>query len=180
MKHFLPHSALKSLYYSIIHCHFTYCISVWGNSSSSEKLFKLQKRAVRIINKSNFRSHTDPLFKADLILKLNDLYQLFSSLFMFDYKYGNLPQSFRNFFNVPNDQNRQTRQLNNIYTNIPRTNFSAASPFHSIPNVWNNLRNPLKEHTKRNKLIKSLKEEYFNRYLINVTCENPRCTQCNK
>ena len=132
VKNILPKSAIKNLYYSLIHCHFNYCLPIWGNSPSSSKLFKLQKRALRIINKTSYRSHTDPLFKSTNILKLIDLYKLSSSLLIFGYKHNKLPVSFTNYFSQPN---RPTRQFNDIYTHTPRTTFSAMTPFHSIPKI---------------------------------------------
>ena len=51
VKNLLPHTALKSLYYTLIHSHMTYGIHAWGNASSIAKLFVLQKHAIRIINK---------------------------------------------------------------------------------------------------------------------------------
>ena len=176
VKNVLPHSALRNLYYALIHCHFNYCIPIWGNSPSLEKLFKLQKRAVRIINKTSYRAHTDPLFKADNILKLTDLYKLSSSLLIFDYKHDRLPISFNNYFSYPN---RHTRQFLDVHTNVPRTDFSAMSPFHSIPKHWNNLLNNVKDITSRPLFINSLKNDFIDNYLDIVFCDNPRCTQCH-
>ena len=62
----------------------TYGIQAWGNSTSITKLGVLQKRVIRIINKNIYRSHTDPIFKSESILKISDLYKLHVSLFMFD------------------------------------------------------------------------------------------------
>ena len=45
----------------------------------------LQKRAVRIINNKRYRSHTDPIFKSENILKIADIHKLHVSLFMYDY-----------------------------------------------------------------------------------------------
>ena len=50
MKHFLPHNALKTLYYTLIQSHLTYGIQAWGHRNTVKKLQTLQKRAVRIIN----------------------------------------------------------------------------------------------------------------------------------
>ena len=36
----------------------------------------LQKRAIRIISRSKYNSHTEPLFKALCLLKLEDIYQM--------------------------------------------------------------------------------------------------------
>ena len=59
VKHILPHTALKTLYYTPIHSHLTYGIQAWGNASNINKLMILQKRAVRILNKSGYRDHTN-------------------------------------------------------------------------------------------------------------------------
>ena len=55
------------------------------------------KRALRIINKKGYRSHTDPLYKSAKILKIVDLFKLQASLFMYDLEHDLLPKSFRNF-----------------------------------------------------------------------------------
>jgi hypothetical protein len=45
VKNFLPKFALKTLYFSLIHCHFSYAAEIWGCSqqSYSNDLFKMQK-----------------------------------------------------------------------------------------------------------------------------------------
>ena len=68
----------------------TYGIQAWGNSTSITQLGVLQKRVIRIINKKRYRSHTDPIFKSESILKISDLYKLHVSLFMFDLQNGSL------------------------------------------------------------------------------------------
>ena len=79
VKHFIPHKALKSLYYTLIHSLLTYVIHAWGNGNT-RKLEILQKRALRIINIKGYRSHTDPIFKSEKILKVSDVYNLQVSL----------------------------------------------------------------------------------------------------
>ena len=59
LKHFLPQPILKMLYTSLILPHFHYGILAWGMFST--RLFKLQKKAVRMINNSKYNAHTDPL-----------------------------------------------------------------------------------------------------------------------
>ena len=46
--------------------HVNSCIILWGHVN--KPIFKLQKRAVRIMN----RSHTDPIAKNTNLLKIND------------------------------------------------------------------------------------------------------------
>ena len=56
-----PNSILKSIYNTLILPNINYCIISWGYQI--DKIFLLQKRAIRNISKSNFRAHTEPLFK---------------------------------------------------------------------------------------------------------------------
>ena len=61
LKRYLPLSALKIMYDSLILSHIQFGITCsgfeWG------RLAKLQKRAARIITKSKYNTHTEPLFK---------------------------------------------------------------------------------------------------------------------
>ena len=86
-KQFLPADCLKTLYYSLIHPHLSYGLLAWGNASKTALLssVSLQKRAIRIICNSNYKSHTEPLFKKSEVLKLYDLYTYNVALFMYDY-----------------------------------------------------------------------------------------------
>ena len=70
VKYVAPHYALKTLYFSLVQNHLQYGIQVWGNASIISKITVLQKRAIRIINQINYRSHTDQLFKYESIFKI--------------------------------------------------------------------------------------------------------------
>ena len=56
------------------------------------------KKAIRIITKSKYNQHTEPLFKRKEILPLYDLIKLSKLKFMFDYKQGRTPSSFDNIW----------------------------------------------------------------------------------
>ena len=57
-----------------MYSHLHYGIQVWGNATNITALTVLQKRAIKIINKSDFRGHTEPLFKSEEILTISDEY----------------------------------------------------------------------------------------------------------
>ena len=78
LKHYVNTAALKMTYYSLIFSHFSYCICVWGGVADYllKPLITLQKRAVRIISKSEYNAHTAPLFQDLQILNLNNIYKL--------------------------------------------------------------------------------------------------------
>ena len=69
-----PTSILKSIYNTLILSNINYCILSWG--SQIDKLYLLQKRAIRNISKSDFRAHTEPLFKQHNILKVHDIHYM--------------------------------------------------------------------------------------------------------
>ena len=61
----------------------------------------LQKRAMRVISKSCYGVHTDPIFKTLCILPLNDMYLAEIGKIMFQYNTGSFPfkcMRFSNFF----------------------------------------------------------------------------------
>ena len=62
--------ALLTIYNSLITPYLNYGLLAWG--SQIDKLFKLQKKAVRIITNASFNSHTDPLFKQLNLLKVGE------------------------------------------------------------------------------------------------------------
>ena len=100
LKLVLPTNILLTLYNSLILPYLNYAILNWGSSTASQcnKLLLLQKKAVRIINKTGYREHTDPLFAELKVLKFIDLYNLNLGKFMFRYKSGLLPSSFNDLF----------------------------------------------------------------------------------
>ena len=73
------------LYYSLIYPYFYYCNIVWASTykTNLRRLVILQKRIIRIINKSHFNAHTDPIFKDLGILKFNDIHLLQLGQFMY-------------------------------------------------------------------------------------------------
>jgi hypothetical protein len=67
---------MKTIYYSYIHLIVTYGIIFWGNSAGSDEVFKLQKRAIRIITNSHGRTSFLDLFKELNIFPLQSQYIL--------------------------------------------------------------------------------------------------------
>ncbi len=74
IKHILPTQTRVLLYNSLILPHINHCIMAWGRQSN--RMFKLQKRAIRIVANSKYNAHTEPLFKLYGFLKLSDVLTL--------------------------------------------------------------------------------------------------------
>ena len=96
IRHFLPFKVIKKTYHAIFSSHFMYGCKVWAQNrcAVTEKMLILQKYTVRIINFSDFKAHSEPLFKKLNILKFKGNIILQNCLFVYDYLKGNLPNSF--------------------------------------------------------------------------------------
>ena len=77
LRHFLPIEILQRIYDSLVNPYLVYCIEVWGFTSMCylDKIVKVQKAAIRLVNNLPFISHTSPHFKSCNILKLCDLFK---------------------------------------------------------------------------------------------------------
>ena len=62
VKKSLPLECLKTLYYALIDSHFFMWEFYQGERAVLQPTFRLQKRAIRVINNKRYNSHTDPLF----------------------------------------------------------------------------------------------------------------------
>ena len=176
----LPHDALKSIYLTLVHSHLMYGITAWGNSSTTNKLYLLQKKALRLINNKTYLSHTDPLFKQEKVLKLHDIYKVFTALHVHDILANNLPSSFNNFFPIinPTKHDRITRQNNNLPQTLARTQFSARTTYHAIPTLWNNLELSIRTIPSRKRLKDKLTQHIMTQYKSEVICKYPGCPDC--
>ena len=98
VKTFLSEKALKTLYYSLVHCHLIYGIHIWSSTAQSnlKELVLKQKNAIIIVTSSKYNSHTLPLFKQSKILPFDSLVMFFKLQFMSRYVQGLLPSIFNN------------------------------------------------------------------------------------
>ncbi len=65
----------------------------------------IAKKAVRAVVKSHYNDHTAPIFKQLNILKLTDLHELHTCIFMYDFVNGSLPRPLQSLFEIPDANN---------------------------------------------------------------------------
>ena len=138
LKHYLPSIIMKTIYTSLIQSHFYYGILVWGFDNS--RLFKLQKKAVRIICSCKYNAHTDPIFKKLCLLKIQDIFIIQCAKFFYKFSHNKLPYYFRTIF-VYNSEvhNYNTRQRNMLRPPNFNLRFTGKCIRFHIPNLINNL-----------------------------------------
>jgi hypothetical protein len=118
VRHYVPLNTLKSLYLSLFQSHLSYGCLVWGfaNRSVLQRIYRIQKRALRIITFSNIDEPTSKLFEEMKILKLDDLIEMNRSIFMFDWKNDDLPSHLKSLFSLRSysgtKRNAGSRKLN--------------------------------------------------------------------
>ena len=100
LRHVLPKSGLRNLYYSVIHPHLLYKITVWGNAFDKrlKRLTTLQNKAVKLISVAQWHDHVTPSYLNVQILKLNDLYSYEVAKLMHKHTRKKLTISLSTFF----------------------------------------------------------------------------------
>ena len=144
-RHFVPQSDLKNIYHAIFASHLMYGAQVWTPKllSVSEKIFRLQKGAMRIMTFSEFKSHSEPLFKQLKIPKFQDSILLNNCTFVYDFLQGNLPDSFQETFTKTDDlHTNNTRQASSGMLSMPHyntTTFGLKSIYSKCIKSWNTI-----------------------------------------
>ena len=75
MQKILNQNSLRTIYQCLLLPHLQYCAEVWGHTyrDTLDSLFKLQKKAIRIIHYAPYTAHTNDLFRMSNFLKLQDI-----------------------------------------------------------------------------------------------------------
>ena len=147
IKDILPQRILLILYNSLILPYISYCNIIWGFCKQHllNRIFLLQKRAVRIICHKPFLSHSRPLFLKLNILPISLLHDFQLSIFMYSYYNNLLPNNFDNIFHTNRDvhtyNTRNSADTRAIYGHYSFSNniFLCKGPI-----VWNKLPQDIK------------------------------------
>ena len=135
LKYEYPLAILKTLYNTLFLPHLNYGIILWG--SETESITKVQKRALRIISDNKFNAHTEPICRAEQLLKVKEIYRL--RIYKFYYKLTNnhLPNYFQDF--TPT-----------FFGGV--NHYSLRNPIRQIPRI----KHELPRHSLKYKLIEKL------------------------
>ena len=139
---FLSHTTKTALYYSLVYPYLTYCSTVWTSTyvTNLNRIFLLQKRAVRAITNSNYLAHSAPLFSDLKILDIFKVSALQTAKFMFFYYHQNLPSVFSNLFITSYQvHGYNTRNAHRFRSHPCRTNIKRFTILFQGPKVWNTL-----------------------------------------
>ena len=179
LKRYLPISAMKLMYDSLILSHLQFGITSWG--FEWDRISKLQKRALRIMTNSKYNAHTDPLFKRLHLLKVNDIFDVQCLKFWYKFVNKKLPNYFRDMFKYNYELHEiGTRSHDQLHLYPTRTSGARNVLRHHIPELLNKFPKYLTERIKTH----SLYSIFYNIkcYLIdlyNYNCTIIDCYICN-
>ena len=148
----------KLIYHSLFESHLHFGSIIYGaaNAKSLEEISSVQRKALRVLTRSNYNAHTDPLFKKHKLLKVTDLIQLNQSIFVRQFKNAKLPQSFHCFFDgVPINEHKCRDDDYNLKR--PLRNNQLHFPSSQIVRNWNQNNVLLKSEAD----IATLKEDFI-------------------
>ena len=168
IKNLLPTECLKSIYNSLFNSHLTYGVLLWGPNSlasSRDRIIKLQKRAVRIVNKSPYNAHTGDIFKKLNILKLPDVIDLEILKLMYLYGAKALPAPILNFFTA----NRHMHNYNTRNRDGARVIAHNYAPLKNSflikgPSMWASVCYETKQKPSLNSFVKAVKQDKLSSY----------------
>jgi len=146
VKNVLTEKALKSLYYSLIHCHLIYAMPIWSicNQQLKKDLSVKQEMAIRAIAGLQYNDQTEPMFEKLEILPLPDLIEFFSIQFMERFVQQFLPVAFNDAWTT-NAKRRKgqsyiaLRNNNDMYAPPARLTITSNHPLTSLPKKWEGL-----------------------------------------
>ena len=98
--HFVTRSLLKSIYHAPIYPYICYGNVVWANAYQShlDKIYKLQKKLVRIISFNEYNNSSKPLFDNLKILNVYQVNYYTIAILMRKFSNNQLPISLKNIF----------------------------------------------------------------------------------
>ena len=186
VKKTLNQKSLLLLFNSVFHCHLLYAVQIWSCSRSSQvnDIFKMQKKAIRIVAGMSYNSHTEPLFKKLQVLPLPDLITYTKIQFMQRFKQGFLPSSFDDTWvsnairNIgENDiQLRNHNQLQPIHSNLSNLDLF---PLFNFPKIWQDFPDEqIKILRKTSEFDSKLKNYFLNDLSDTVNCNRLLCPAC--
>jgi hypothetical protein len=152
-KPYISSSTLKTIYYSLFHSVMSYGIVFWGHSSNTQRIFILQKRAIRLIMGQGNRTSCRHIFKQLEILPLKSQY--IYSILLFVSKHYHL------FATNYNTHNIQTRHRDNLHVPSSSLTVFQKGVYFSGIQIYNKLPAALKQLVKSPKFFKKAIKDYL-------------------
>ena len=160
----LPTHTLINVYNSLFMSFLQYGITVWGQTFDSylDPIFKLQKKAVRAISHEHFTSHTLPIFKNLKLLRLQDIFRVKISSFVYESLNKINPSCFHDFFSLNSRIHQHfTRQSHHGHVFLTQKNslqYGLRSIRYLGAKMWNDLPGEIRNSASKFSFKRNLKK----------------------
>ena len=138
---------LRMVYFAVCHSLMAYCLLIWGHSAAANRIFALQRRAVRVVAGAGYRDDCRPIFVSLRIMTLPCLY-IYQCL-----KFVKKNRAL--FMNRASLHDYGTRNANHLHIDRVRLNKNRCALNYWGPKLFNAL-----DEDVRNKSVSG-----FNRYI---------------
>ena len=148
-RQFVNQRILISIHHAIFDSHLNYASIVWGHTKSSiNRVFIIQKKALRTIHFKGKFDHISFLFSAPNITKLPDKISTENCLFVSKSLNNQLPEIFNNWFVFSSDTHRYETSCSEkgmlIVKSFNTKSHGKEAIIYTAINTWNGLQKQLK------------------------------------
>ena len=142
IRHYVPESVLRSLYFTFINSHTGYNLLNWGTAPSTyiDTISAKTRKAIRIISFENKDEPALPLFKKHSILPLEKDFELKQAIFMWKLENNLIPKSLARNFRT--NRNRIIPILNRLESSAKHITFAGPRMWQTLPDSIKSLAFP--------------------------------------
>ena len=158
---------LITIYNTLMLPHLSYCCEIWGNTYCSrlKDIVVLQKRAIRLVNKVDYKAHTSPIFKKYRVLKFNDLIDFNTCIIMYKASNNMLPVNVQGQFKKNKEVHSYgTRNQEKLHVKPVKSTLKHKSVNNKGVKLWNNLDEHIRSAVSINLFKKRLKNKFIQEY----------------
>ena len=160
IRHVASKSVLRSVFNSLFMSHLSYGCQTWAQNINlnTNRIYKLQKSATRILTFSDFQTHSDPLFRQLNILKISEIVKLRNLILIHEALNKSCPNDIINTLNLNyhnNSHNTRSKTSKLLIKPYCRTSkFGINSITYQSITHWNEIQQHFKD-TDLSQLSKS-------------------------
>ena len=167
VKWLLNESALYMLYCTLLLPYISYCTEIWGTTYKSrvQPLYIIQKKAMRICAKIEYRAHSKPSFLRFNALTLFDLVMYKSMITMYKIYNKLMPSNIISRYEIVHTAHN-TRQAGNFKNRYCRTTLKSMCLSVKGPSMWNKLPDDVKNCANVFVFKKKYQKMLIDRYRI--------------
>jgi hypothetical protein len=164
VKNLLPKATLRTLYFSMVHSHLTYCIPIHACTTAKKinKIEKSPKKAIRTICRAKYNAHTADLFQNLQIMPFRTLVKYQQSLLLHSIYYQYCPPALFNTWTTVSQRNNacNLRNADDYYTPVLINEQLIKLPYFVLPKLWNEI--PIMKHAPYPVTFKSFYTRFVN------------------